>query len=351
MRYTLMTFVIVAVMAGPMVAEAQTEAAELDKMSAEQDRKMQEAEMKLEEAQRQLEEAAREMAELGIRTDANIEVFRHIRGGGRNKAMLGINIGADDGGSGAGVMVEGVTPGGPADHAGLKAGDVITKVGDTSLTAESSRASNRKLLDLMRDVEPGEDVKVVYQREGKSQDASVRTKAADAMAFGFVTDGNRNVRFGPKGPHEWKVEIMEDAMAPHAPMGGEFFRRWAGMELVSLTPELGEYFGTDKGLLVVRAPGQKDIDIHDGDVILEIGGRTPDSPAHATRILRSYQPGEKMTLQLIRKKKKTKVDITLPEREMSHWVQDGDEDIHEIQIAPSHPAPPHHVTEKAAPKI
>ena len=177
MRYKLMTFVIVAVMAGPMVAKAQTEAAEADKVAAEQDRKMQEAEMKLEEAQRQLEEAAREMAELGIQTDSDIEVFRHIRAGGR-KAMLGINIGVGDGGAGTGVMVEGVTPGGPADQAGLKAGDVITKVGETSLTAESSRASNRKLLERMRDVEPGEDVKLVYQRDGKSQEASVRTKAA-----------------------------------------------------------------------------------------------------------------------------------------------------------------------------
>ena len=350
MRYKLMTFVIVAVLAGPMVSEAQTEADELDKVSAEQDRKMEEAERKLEQAQRQLEEAAREMAELGIQADSDIEIFRHIRGGAR-KAMLGINIGADEDGSGAGVMVEGVTPGGPADQAGLKAGDVITKVGDTSLTAESSRASNRKLLATMRDVEPGQDVKLVYQRDGKSQEASVRTKAADAMAFGFVTDGNRNVRIGSHGSNDWKMEIIEDAMAPHAPMGGEFFRRWAGMEMVSLTPELGEYFGTDKGLLVVRAPGQKDIDIRDGDVILEIDGRTPDSPAHATRILRSYQPGEKMTLQLIRKKKKAKVEITLPEREMSHWVPDGDDHVRELMIAPRHPNPPHPAPGKLPAKI
>ncbi|HEY5774782.1 MAG TPA: PDZ domain-containing protein [Xanthomonadales bacterium] len=349
MRYKLMTFVIAAMMAAPMVAKAQTEAAQADAAAAELDRKMEEAERKLEEAQRQLEEAAREMAELGIQADTDIEVFRQIRRGGR-KAMLGINIGTGDSGAGTGAMVEGVTPGGPADQAGLKAGDVITKVGETSLTAESSRASNRKLIEKMREIEPGEDVKLVYQRDGKSQETTVRTKAADAMAFGFVTDGGHNVRFGPRGSKEWAVEIMEDALAPHAPPGVEFFRRWAGMEMVSLTPELGEYFGADKGLLVVRAPGQKDLDIRDGDVILEIDGRTPDSPAHATRILRSYQPGEKMTLQLIRKKKKTKVEITLPEREMSHWVPDADEVMREIHINP-HSAPPHPAPGKSAPKI
>jgi S1-C subfamily serine protease len=127
-------------------------------------------------------------------------------------------------------------------------------------------------------------------------------------------------------------------MPPHAPMH-EFFRNWGGLEMVNLTPALGEYFGTDTGLLVVRGPGQKDIDIQDGDVILQIGGRTPDSPAHATRIMRSYQPGEKMAVQLIRKKKKINVEITMPDRKFGRWVEGGDENVHEIIIAPAPEAP------------
>ena len=65
----------------------------------------------------------------------------------------------------------------------------------------------------------------------------------------------------------------------------------AGMELAALTPQLGAYFGTDKGVLVLRAPHQAGFDLHDGDVIFSIDGREPTSGSHATRILRSYRPG------------------------------------------------------------
>jgi len=85
------------------------------------------------------------------------------------------------------------------------------------------------------------------------------------------------------------------------------------MELVSLTPQLGRYFGTDKGVLVVRAP--KDFKLEDGDVILSIDGREPMSGSHATRILGSYQPGEKISIKLMRQQKTVNVETALPERE------------------------------------
>ena len=44
---------------------------------------------------------------------------------------------------------------------------------------------------------------------------------------------------------------------------------FAGMELVVVTPELGRYFGTEYGLLVIRAPDDQAIDLQDGDVIRE----------------------------------------------------------------------------------
>ena len=84
------------------------------------------------------------------------------------------------------------------------------------------------------------------------------------------------------------------------------------MELATLTPQLGRYFGTDKGVLVVRAP--KDFKLEDGDVILAIDGREPSSGSHATRILSSYQPGEKIMIKVMRQQKTVNVETTLPER-------------------------------------
>jgi len=54
-----------------------------------------------------------------------------------------------------------VTPGGPADKAGLKAGDVITKLGDHTITGYE---------DLFSEIwshKPGEKIKITYLRDGK----------------------------------------------------------------------------------------------------------------------------------------------------------------------------------------
>jgi hypothetical protein len=90
--------------------------------------------------------------------------------------------------------------------------------------------------------------------------------------------------------------------------------RWAPLELVSVTPKLGQYFGTESGLLVVRAPESIGLPLEEGDVLLTIDGRTPENPGHAFRILDSYQPGEKVKLGVLRQRKRVSLEATIPER-------------------------------------
>ena len=75
---------------------------------------------------------------------------------------------------------------------------------------------------------------------------------------------------------------------------------WGDAEFVTLTPQLGRYFGADKGVLVARAPEDAALGLQDGDVIVAIGGREPQDGRHAMRILRSYQPGEPVELRILR---------------------------------------------------
>jgi S1-C subfamily serine protease len=89
------------------------------------------------------------------------------------------------------------------------------------------------------------------------------------------------------------------------------------MELVTLTETLGDYFGTTQGLLVVRAPGDDRLGLRDGDVIIRIGDREPSGPGHAMRILRSYEPGEKVDIEIMRKKKRQSLSVEVPDRRMS----------------------------------
>ena len=89
------------------------------------------------------------------------------------------------------------------------------------------------------------------------------------------------------------------------------------MEIVQLTERLGSYFGTDEGLLIVRAPKNKDLKLQDGDVIQSIDGRKPTSVNHAMRILGSYQSGETLKIEIMRDKRKQTISIEVPDNRRS----------------------------------
>ena len=91
-----------------------------------------------------------------------------------------------------------------------------------------------------------------------------------------------------------------------------FFNTNGEMQLAALTPQLGRYFGTDHGILVVRAPTHGILKLQDGDVILSIGDRTPASSSQAIRILSSYDPGDTIKLLILREHRKLDLAATLP---------------------------------------
>jgi S1-C subfamily serine protease len=88
--------------------------------------------------------------------------------------------------------------------------------------------------------------------------------------------------------------------------------RFHGIEFATLSERLGSYFGVKSGVLVVRAGNNPAFKLQDGDVILAIDGREPNSAQHAGRILRSYQPGEKLTIRVQRDRKAQNLEVTAP---------------------------------------
>jgi C-terminal processing protease CtpA/Prc len=269
---------------------------------------------RLEAAQKRLEEAAQEVAELNM--SLSTEAMPQMRRFARNRgAMLGINIGRDE--SGEGVRVMSVSPGGPADAAGLRAGDVLTAIDDQTLKSDAKGSARRKLLDHMEEVEPDSTVKVQYRRDGKVAVADIEAKPVDRVMF-------------HRAPlPEMRVPRPDALFHP----GASAFGR---IELIRLTPQLGRYFGTDEGLLVVRAPRDERLKLEDGDVIVDIDGRKPSSPAHAARILGSYQKGETLKINVLRMKKRTTLTVEVPDRGARGAFDRGR--LHDN--APESPAPP-----------
>jgi hypothetical protein len=85
---------------------------------------------------------------------------------------------------------------------------------------------------------------------------------------------------------------------------------------------LGEYFATEEGLLVVRAGNMGELGLRDGDVILEISGRQPQSPEHAMRILSSFETGESLPVSVMRQRRRETVTITVPDQR-DEWAAAG----------------------------
>jgi C-terminal processing protease CtpA/Prc len=271
----------------------------------------QEIELRLEEAQRELEEAAREVAELSARLSGDaIELA--IRSLGARRVMLGINIGPEP--ADGGVRVMGVTPGGPAERAGIRSGDVITTIDGVDLTGGGPGEGMERLSARMENVAAGDELTLTVRRGDADIDFLVTPEELAPMVMAFGTDGE-GLHLDLGDLEELEALKNLEIHGDHA--GGFAFSfgsagRWGDMELVTLTPDLGQYFDAEAGLLVVRAPGDATLGLRDGDVILGIDGRTPTDPGHAMRILRSYESGERLRLDIIRERQRQELEILVP---------------------------------------
>jgi C-terminal processing protease CtpA/Prc len=223
----------------------------------------------------------------------------HAHAHGRLGVMLG---GTDPGADSAGARVRAVMPDSPADAAGLRRGDVITRLNGTPLDG------SRKLVELARGLQPGDTVRLEYRRDGATRTATLvadRMESRIDMSFREMPGpGRHGEGMGPG------IEMHMPGMDMHMMM----FRHHAGLELVEMGKDLGEYFGTSEGYLVVKPPADSASPLKAGDVIMAIDGRKPQSVEHAFEILHSYAPGEKAKFDVMRKKQRTTLTWVAPTR-------------------------------------
>ena len=251
-------------------------------------------------------------------------------------ARLGISLGNWADGPVNGLSVLSVSPGGPAEQAGLRAGNRLTSIDGESLASESGEQAYEKLRGILAETEPGSEVTIGYLDDGSDGQAQVKTEAWTQIVAGRSLTAQR--RFGETS-ESWARRLANSFSGGNVDVevdvddGGGMARtvrvrrgpadllsfsdmawRLGGLQVAELTPALGEYFGVEQGLLVVRAPESVDIGLEDGDVIRKIGGRTFRDARQATRILRSYEPGEEVELEVTRHKRSRTVRFELPER-------------------------------------
>jgi membrane-associated protease RseP (regulator of RpoE activity) len=245
------------------------------------------------------------------------------------RARLGIkvNLQARDTDS-LGAYVESVTPNGPAATAGLRSGDLITKLDGKSVLAGGQAEQDvdvrqslpgLRLIELAARLGPADTVPIEFLRGKDRRTVSVVTEdEPDTFADGPRGGRSFRMRLLPPGVERDQMPLPSADFMDMGP--GDRFEFLAGsplgdLELAPLNADLGQYFGTTEGVLVIRAPKDGALGLKGGDVVQAVDGRKPAGPAHLMRILRSYERGESFKLDVLRNRKRQTITARIGERE------------------------------------
>ena len=205
-----------------------------------------------------------------------------------------------------GVHVNEVQSGSPAEKAGIKPGDILlTYNGETILGAQ-------QFVRLVGETPPGRRVKIQYWREGKMQTATVTTGAPPERPL-EIPEAFRN--FDPQAFRGWI--FPRDIPTPVLVWKNSAL----GIECEPLEPQLAQYFGVKRGVLVRSvdkgSPGEK-AGIKSGDILTAIGDRSISTPRDITACVRSQAaPGKPVQVSVVRDHKQLALSVVpseYPER-------------------------------------
>jgi len=189
---------------------------------------------------------------------------------------------------GDGVLVKEVYEDSPASKGGLSAGDIISKLGSEEVEDLGG------FVEMVRESETGSMVDVTVVRKGKKKVLKIeigeRETSEHCGKFGKHFKGFKSLKFSS--------------------------RAYLGVKIEDLTEELGEYFGTSEGALVMSvvedspatAAGFKT-----GDVIREIDGSRIHDANDVFEVLEHKEGGEEVDVLIVRKGREQTLKVTLDE--------------------------------------
>ncbi|HEX6613123.1 MAG TPA: PDZ domain-containing protein [Rhodanobacteraceae bacterium] len=310
-----------AARAGKDAARAADEAARAGDEAARQAADAQ----KLAELQKRMNDLAQRMAELSgkLGDQASASALRYLAD--NKRGMLGIAVDTDR----DGMRVDAVTPGGPAERAGLRAGDVITALNGRRLSGDDA-----SLFEGFSKLPPGKPVRISVLRSGKAlqfQATPERFQAADWQALARTAQAAARQSLAKMNSPEFRKQLdrnVEDAMRQTEKaraqiaaqwgkgftlIGGRFWPWW-GLNLASLNPQLGHYFGTDTGALVLSVDGTNYPGLESGDVITAVEGHAVAQPGDVMRTLQALPADSTAHLEVLRHGKQVSLELKVPAR-------------------------------------
>ena len=280
----------------------------------------------------QMREMSRRMADLSAKLgDTGPRAYTYRYFGDTDRAIIGVVFSDND--NPHGLRVDAVTPGGPAEKAGLKHGDVITSVDGKPVAKGGGNSLSWPLHDLKVD----QQVKLGFERDGKHSEITVKAERREPfnLAFTFDPDQLKLDKLEELGHQmaspEYQARIQHQVerathqaemaatraaeKAQHAMehINFNFMSPWWGLNLANLNADLGSYFGTDKGVLVLSTDSDSLKQLKSGDVLLDVDGSKVERPEDALRLLREKPAGSDVKVQVLRQHKPLTLTMKTPE--------------------------------------
>jgi membrane-associated protease RseP (regulator of RpoE activity) len=304
-----------------------------------------------------------------------------------DRAVIGVVLGDADS---SGVPILGVSPDGPSDRAGLQQGDIIVAMMGQPITNVDQKSSREVLGEVMEGVKVGDEIIITVDRNDESIDYTVVADKREPFSWQSIVRlpsvprvATRVIKAAPAAPgapmvierinipeidvEELRVQVerireevdharvviesgqniqygyshgeddFEFEFESLSEMGDGALREaniWfglpatQGLKLAEIDEGLGEYFKTDRGVLVLEAREDNDLQLKSGDVILQVGGKSVDKPSDVMRALRDWDPGVTIELDIKRNRKDQTLDIVLPESKFSYEFAPSADNIH-----------------------
>lgn len=268
---------------------------------------------------------AERMAALSAKVgnDASASALRYLADSKR--AMLGIAT-RDEGGR---MTVVAVSPASPAERAGVQVDDVITAISAKSMTFHGPNHT-ADLANLRVD----EPVELTVQRHGKTlhltatperfqdddwQDLARAAREAERAARAQVNSPAFRARIQDEVDAATRAASLARREAIVARAGADQWQvlsPWWGLNLAPLNTDLGRYFGTDTGALVLSRDAARYPELQPGDVITSVAKRKVAAPQDAMRAFRDAPDAAPVTVQVRRHGKLLTLALKTPPRAM-----------------------------------
>lgn len=205
------------------------------------------------------------------------------------RAWLGIVISGDEEEK---VTIASVSDGSPADEAGLREGDRILEIDDEEV------ADADDVMRAVRSHAPGDRLRIRVERDGQNKTFTATLEGRSARA--------------PRA-FEWTPGEHPQIFSFGAT------RVFLGVEMHPMSGDLREHFRAprDAGLLINRViedTAAERAGLKAGDVIIEVNGETIADVGDISHALREKEPGDQVTVRIVRDGSEQSLDVKLGER-------------------------------------